>query len=597
MSRSIAVASPLADRRAVARLAAWSALGAAPALASGRCVELALDRGFLAGRTLVGLAWLLPMAIAGLLGAFASRRVTPLIGACVEPFRDRLARHVVAGELRTATAPGSSGRTDPGAVARLVGQTDAARDISASLLGEALSLAATLTMALVGLAALDPLAALVVVVPVAITVVAIWWMLPALAKRTRGAVRADEAVAASVTSTAIALRDIIASGGQARAFGEVRQTIDARARANVALARTMAVRTTIGSIGGNAPLLLLLAATPWLLGHGRLTVGGVLGAIVYVSGNLQPALHAAIDTAAISTVRLRVVLRNLARSGSAAAAADPDADVGSDANVGVGRPRRAVVLLNAPDLRVEVLSFAHAAGAHPIVDGLDLTIGFGGHLAIVGPSGVGKSTLVDLLAGLTAPDSGRVSIGGVPLDQIPPAGLRRLVTVVPQEAYVFAASVRDNLTYLRPDATDGEVLAAADATGLRPVIDRLGGLDTGLDDPDRLSEGERQLIVVTRAWLSPAVIVILDEATCRLDPQAEARAEAAFRRRRGTLLVVAHRISSAQRADEVLVMDGAGVVVGRHADLLRTSPTYSELVGHWDRSGATCIPVHPSASV
>jgi ATP-binding cassette subfamily C protein len=586
MSRTIAVASPLSDRRAVGRLAGWSALGAAPALVSGRCVELSLDHGFLAGRTLIGIAWLLPMAVAGLLGAFSARRVTPLIGACVEPFRDRLVRHVVAGELRAATSP--LGRPDPGAVARLVGQTDTARDISASLLGESLSLAATLTMAVVGLAALDPLAAVLVVAPVVVTAVAVWWMLPALARRTRHAVRADEAVAASVTSTAIALRDIIASGGQARAFGDVQQTIDARARANLGLARTTAVRTTIGSIGGNAPLLLLLAATPWLVGHGRLTVGGVLGAVVYVSANLQPALHAAIDTASVSMVRLRVVLRNLARSGATPGAATQHTDV---------RAQRAVVLLDAPDLRVEGLSFAHGAGAHPIVDGLDLTIAFGRHIAVVGPSGVGKSTLVDLLAGLTPPDRGRVSIGGVPLDQIPSGALRRLVTIVPQEAYVFAASVRDNLAYLRPEATDAEVLGAADATGLRPVIERLGGLDAELDDPDRLSEGERQLIVVTRAWLSPAVIVILDEATCRLDPQAEARAESAFRRRRGTLVVVAHRISSAHRADEVLVMDGGSVAIGRHEDLLRISPTYAELVCHWDHSGSSCIPLRAGDSV
>ena len=111
VSRRRPVASPFADRAAVARLAAWSVAGALPALVSGRCVELALDRGFLAGRTLVGLAWLAPMLVAGLAGAVAARRVTPLIGACVEPFRDRLVRHVVAVQLHRATA--ADGRGDP----------------------------------------------------------------------------------------------------------------------------------------------------------------------------------------------------------------------------------------------------------------------------------------------------------------------------------------------------------------------------------------------------------------------------------------------------------------------------------------------------
>ena len=127
------IASPLSHRPTVVRLVWWSAVGALPALVSGRCLELALDRGFLAGRGLVGVAWLVPIAVAGIVGAFAARRSTPLVGACVEPFRDRLVRHVVAHELRRATS-GPSTVADPSAVARIVGQTDMARDISGALL-------------------------------------------------------------------------------------------------------------------------------------------------------------------------------------------------------------------------------------------------------------------------------------------------------------------------------------------------------------------------------------------------------------------------------------------------------------------------------
>ena len=319
-------------------------------------------------------------------------------------------------------------------------------------------------MAIVGLAALDPLVALLVAAPVALAAAATGGLLPALVRRTRRAVRADEAVSAAVTSTAVALRDVLALGAERRADDDVRATIQRRAAAQLALARAVAWRSAIAALGGTAPLLALLASTPWLLRSGRLTVGGVLGAIVYVSANLQPALHGALDAAATSLVRRHVLVANLSRR-------EPPDPAATEPATGV------VVLHEPPHLRAEALSFARAGGAQPIVDGVDLTIADGRHLAVVGPSGVGKSTLVDLLTGLIAPDAGRVSIAGVDLRHIPRRALRRLVTVVPQEAFVFAGSMRDNLTYLRPEATDAELLAAAEATGLRDVIDRLGGLD------------------------------------------------------------------------------------------------------------------------
>jgi len=214
------IASPLSHRPTVARLVWWSAVGALPALVSGRCIELALDRGFLAGRGLVGVAWLVPIAVAGIVGAFAARRSTPLVGACVEPFRDRLVRHVVAHELRRATS-GPSTVADPSAVARIVGQTDMARDISGALLARSFELAATATMAIVGLALLEPLAAVVVLAPVLLTLVVVAAVVPTLAKRMRRLLRADEALAATSTTVAVATRDIVACVAELRERGQL----------------------------------------------------------------------------------------------------------------------------------------------------------------------------------------------------------------------------------------------------------------------------------------------------------------------------------------------------------------------------------------
>jgi ATP-binding cassette subfamily C protein len=175
-----------------------------------------------------------------------------------------------------------------------------------------------------------------------------------------------------------------------------------------------------------------------------------------------------------------------------------------------------------------------------------------------------------------------VRLAGTAVNGLTPAELARLRVLIPQEAYVFSGTVRENLAYLcdRPPA-DTELSAVAAALGLDELVDRLGGLDAGVD-PAALSAGESQLFALARAHLSPAPLVLLDEATCHLDPAAEARAENAFAGRPGTLVVIAHRITSARRADRVLLMDGLAVTCGTHRELLAGSGLYRDLVGHWD---------------
>jgi ATP-binding cassette subfamily C protein len=141
----------------------------------------------------------------------------------------------------------------------------------------------------------------------------------------------------------------------------------------------------------------------------------------------------------------------------------------------------------------------------------------------------------------------------------------------------------ENLTALGPpDAPDlvGRLDEAVAAVGARELVDELGGYGARLD-PAVLSAGQRQLVALVRAYLTPAPLVILDEATCHLDPAAEARAETAFARRGGTLVVVAHRLTSALRARRILLMDGTRVTIGTHDELIRTSPLYADLAGHW----------------
>jgi ATP-binding cassette subfamily C protein len=204
------------------------------------------------------------------------------------------------------------------------------------------------------------------------------------------------------------------------------------------------------------------------------------------------------------------------------------------------------------------------------------------HLTVVGPSGIGKSTLTRLVAGLQPGQRGQITFGGAALPTIPEPVLRQRIALVPQEAYIFSGTLRENLTYLRPGATTADLDACSLAVGLWPLAERLGGYGAVLGDGQAtLSDGERQLIAAGRAYLSPATLVILDEATCHLDPTAEARVERAFAERRGSLIVIAHRISSAQRADRVLLLDGTRTNLGTHRQLLESSPRYADLAGAW----------------
>ncbi|HEY1175978.1 MAG TPA: ABC transporter ATP-binding protein, partial [Phytomonospora sp.] len=227
----------------------------------------------------------------------------------------------------------------------------------------------------------------------------------------------------------------------------------------------------------------------------------------------------------------------------------------------------------------------------PVVDGLDLDIPAGDHLAIVGASGIGKSTLADLLCGLLAPGRGRVLLGGRDLRSIGEGALRRAIALIPQEAYVFTGTLAENIGQLAPGAGEAALTRAAEAVGLGELLDRAGGLSARVGAGGvELSAGERQLVALARVHASPARIVILDEATCHLDPRAEERAENAFAARPGALVVIAHRISSARRAGRVLLLDGTRAHLGTDAELSATCPPYAALSGFWDE-GAEVTPV------
>ncbi|MFI5829109.1 ATP-binding cassette domain-containing protein [Streptomyces sp. NPDC051578] len=562
--------------RALTVLGLWSLLESAHTFLGGYGVARALDDGFLAGRAATGAAWLAAAGLGALLGGFALRGVFAGLADLVEPLRDGLVRRAVRQALAAAVADPARA-ADARAVSRLTQQTEMARDSFAGLVLTARSFVFTAVGALVGMAALAPVLLLVVLPPLLLGLAAFLATLRPMAAVQREALDTEEALASRVGEAAGALRDITACGGGAAVAAELEPLIAAQERLAGRLAGWGALRTLALGLAGRAPVVSLLAATPWLLGRG-ITAGTLAGAVTYLVQSLLPALDTLMAALGSAGTRLLVVLeRFTAAPAPKLPTPEPRTPESRSATAGPAGSEEGVV---AAELRG--VTFAYGPHARPVLQGLDLRVRPGEHLAVVGPSGIGKSTLTALLAGLLTPDRGAVLVAGAPARPAGGGGPDPRRTLLPQQAYVFTAGLRDNLSHLcRGPVSDDRLDAAVAALRLQALVSRLGGYDAVLD-PLRLSQGERQLLALGAAYLSPAPLLLLDEATCHLDPEAEEHAERALAARPGTLVVVAHRISSAARADRVLVLDGTRAVCGTHEELPERSALYRDLVGVWD---------------
>ncbi|MER5547727.1 ABC transporter ATP-binding protein [Streptomyces sp. NPDC002589] len=561
-----------ARRRVLLRLGAWSVLEAGQTFVVGYALARALDAGFLAGNARTGLLWLGAAGLAVCAGAYGTGRVYGVVAALVEPARDRLVAGVVARGVREA---------DAGALSGLTQQVEIARDTLAGVVMVTRSFLFTAVGALIGLCSLAPLLLAVVLPPLLAGVALFAATLKPLARRQEAYLAADEALAQELGEALPGLRDITASGAEKHVADAIGRRTDAELRTARALARWSATRVAALAVGGELPAILLLLTAPWLLAH-DVTPGALVGALAYVTQSLLPALNNLIHGLGTSGSRLTVVLGRLTVQRPRGHGAESEVRLPPRGRDQPHRPdtRRTTALPPSScahnALSITSLTFAYGPTSEPVLHNLDLTLPAGAHLAVVGPSGIGKSTLTSLITGLLTPQQGTIRIH----DRPSPAP--QATVLIPQEAYVHTGTLAENLTLFRDGPVpEPELLAAADAVGLTPLLKRLGGPSAPVD-PAELSAGERQLIALARAYLSPAPLALLDEATCHLDPEAEARAERAFAARPGgTLIVVAHRISSARRADRILVMDGARTTCGTHDELLRASALYRDLAGRW----------------
>ncbi len=279
----------------------------------------------------------------------------------------------------------------------------------------------------------------------------------------------------------------------------------------------------------------------------------------------------------------------------------PLTQVASMANLmqsGVASAERVFEVLDAPEQEPDAVDSVALPNPHgrvafeditfsyspdePLIENLSLVVEPGHTAAIVGPTGAGKTTLVNLIMRFYELNSGRITLDGVDITRLTRHGLRSQIGMVLQDAWLFAGSIRDNIAYGRPDATDDEVMAAARATYVDRFVHALpDGYDTLLDaEASNISAGEKQLVTIARAFLSDPALLILDEATSSVDTRTELlvqKAMAALRSDR-TSFVIAHRLSTIRDADIILVMENGRIVEhGTHAELLEAGGAFARL--------------------
>jgi putative ABC transport system ATP-binding protein len=375
----------------------------------------------------------------------------------------------------------------------------------------------------------------------------------------------------AVSESVVGASVIRAYGAEARTAARVDEAVDrsreAQTKAQALVAMTFPLSEVVAALATSAVVVVGI-----MLGvGGQLTAGKLVAFMFLVTlfvGPMQVATEI-LNEAQNAVAGWRRVLGVL----------DTAPDVADPGEEGVAQPRGPI------SIKFDRVGFSYPSGP-PVLHEVSAEIRPRSRVAVVGETGSGKTTFAKLLTRLMDPAAGRILVDGVPLDQIRFSSLRERIVIVPQDGFLFDATLGDNIRFGRPAATDEELIAALTELGL---TDWLEGLPLGLATPvgqrgESMSAGERQLVALARAYLADPDLLVLDEATSAVDPATEVRIQRALdsATRGRTAVAIAHRLSTAEAADEVIVFDQGRIVQrGSHSELVTQPGVYADLHASW----------------
>jgi ATP-binding cassette subfamily B protein len=413
---------------------------------------------------------------------------------------------------------------------------------------------------------------IVLVVPV-LTVMSLWFH-RASGKGYLRVRHTTAGVVADLSESLQGVRIVTAHNRQGYNTERHRQVTGKYYDANIQTARINSIYTPGTQVVGVAGQIALLAIGAGMVVDGQLTVGALVAFLLYLGAFFQPIqqlvqLYNTYQQGQSSVVKLRQLLGTRPEVEEQPAAVD--------------------LPLVEGEITFDDVTFGYLPD-RPVISDVSLSIRAGETVAFVGPTGAGKSTLAKLVARFYDPTSGRVLIDGHDLRDVRIESLRRQLGVVPQEPFLFAGPLRNNIRFANSDASDDQVWEAVRAVGLVDVVGRLPhGLDTAVQERGQsLSSGERQLVALARAFLAQPRVLVLDEATSNLDLQSETKIEQALDvlLEGRTAILIAHRLSTAMKADRIVVDRGRIVEVGSHDELVAADGLYTEMYATWTSQAA-----------